>query len=91
MVRRDYVLLGIEEKRTMAKSKFSTEEQTQIKRIMKTEGVVRKIAIRHLFGEKAISAISKSKSKTEGQPKTTSAKAACSCIKKEPKLFEPGK
>lgn len=37
----------------MAKSKFSVEEQIEIKRIMQSEHVTRKTAIRHLFGKKA--------------------------------------
>jgi hypothetical protein len=60
----------------MAKSRFSTEQQTQINRIMKTEGVVRKTAIRRLFGKKATSAITKSKPKSKRKPKTPSATAA---------------
>jgi hypothetical protein len=54
----------------MAKSKFSVNEQAQIKRIMNEEGVIRKTAIRHLFGGKGAGAISKSKLRSKRRPKT---------------------
>lgn len=60
----------------MAKSKLSIDQQAEIKRIMKKEGVVRETAIRRLFGKKATSAITKSKPKSKRKPKTPSATAA---------------
>jgi hypothetical protein len=69
----------------MAKSKFSVEEQAEIKRIMKEEHVTRKTAIRHLFGKKSAvprakdfkSAAANDKAETKSEPKsqTKAAKA----------------
>jgi hypothetical protein len=61
----------------MAKSKFSVEEQNEIKRIMREERVTRKTAIRHLFPKKAAvapakdfkSAVANDKAETNSEPK----------------------
>jgi hypothetical protein len=54
----------------MAKSKFSVNEQAQIKRIMTEEGVIRKTAIRRLFGKKSTGVLAKSTLKSKSKPKT---------------------
>jgi hypothetical protein len=53
----------------MAKSKFSVNEQAQIKRIMDEEGVIRKTAIRRLFGKKSARVLAKSKLKSKSKLK----------------------
>jgi hypothetical protein len=67
----------------MAKSKFSAEEQNEIKRIMKEEHVTRKTAVRHLFPKKAAvgqakdfkSAAANDKTETKSQTKAPKVEA----------------
>jgi hypothetical protein len=65
----------------MAKSKFSVEEQNEIKRIMKHEGVTRKTAIRHLFGKKTAAAPAKDFKSAAANDKVESAPAPKSAAK----------
>jgi hypothetical protein len=54
----------------MKKSKFSVEEQNEIKRIMHDEHVTRKTAIRHLFPKKAAVAPAKDVKKAAANDKS---------------------